>query len=241
MALDEYINLEQRVRSRMVLLDTSATGEENPFEANPDEMHDLEYRKKQLNALQTEVLDLEDVNGAISITDLTFNDFKMDLMHGMESNRKKLDQEPMGMYAVASSHELDEAERGVLFVLRQKHSPGQEKENPIDPYFMVYLTEDGKVMYHYTQARKCLDMMKKLCLGKTSIFPERVREFNEETKEGSDMSRYASLLDLAVDHIEGKKEESVINSLFSAGGTYLQTNLLPDTQNYELVTFLVIK
>lgn len=241
MALDEYINLEQRVRSRMVLLDTSATGEENPFEANPDEMHDLEYRKKQLNALQTEVLDLEDVNGAISITDLTFNDFKMDLMHGMESNRKKLDQEPMGMYAVASSHELDEAERGGLFVLRQKHSPGQEKENPIDPYFMVYLTEDGKVMYHYTQARKCLDMMKKLCLGKISIFPERVREFNEETKEGSDMSRYASLLDLAVDHIEGKKEESGINSLFSAGGTYLQTNLLPDTQNYELVTFLVIK
>src|SRR5690554_1407563 len=49
MELEEYINLEQRVSGRMVLLDISATGEENLIEqqsGNP--MNDLEYRRKQL-------------------------------------------------------------------------------------------------------------------------------------------------------------------------------------------------
>lgn len=72
MELDEYINLEQRVRGRMVLLDTSATGEENLLDTGSKEMNDLYYRKNQLEQLQTQVVDLEDVNGSISITDLTF-------------------------------------------------------------------------------------------------------------------------------------------------------------------------
>ena len=46
--LDEYINLAQRVRGRMVLLDVSATGEENVIDQSGSEMKDLEYRKKQL-------------------------------------------------------------------------------------------------------------------------------------------------------------------------------------------------
>ena len=52
--LDEYINLQQRVKGRMVLLDVSATGEENVIENNPSkEMKDLEYRKKQLKSFRT--------------------------------------------------------------------------------------------------------------------------------------------------------------------------------------------
>ena len=57
--LDSYINLQQRVRGRMVLLDVSATGEENIIEADEQkEMKDLEYRRKQLKRLQNEVVDL---------------------------------------------------------------------------------------------------------------------------------------------------------------------------------------
>jgi hypothetical protein len=54
MELEEYINLEQRVSGRMVLLDISATGEENLIEqesGNP--MNDLEYRRKQLSSSRT--------------------------------------------------------------------------------------------------------------------------------------------------------------------------------------------
>ena len=75
--LDEYINLAQRVRGRMVLLDVSSTGEENVIDQSGSEMRDLEYRKKQLQRLQNEVVDLEDISGGISITDLTFNDSRL--------------------------------------------------------------------------------------------------------------------------------------------------------------------
>ncbi|MBR3723564.1 MAG: hypothetical protein IKN12_12520 [Selenomonadaceae bacterium] len=50
--LDAYIDLAERVKGRMVLLDVSATGEENIIdEQKSKEMNDLEYRKKQLQKL----------------------------------------------------------------------------------------------------------------------------------------------------------------------------------------------
>jgi CRISPR/Cas system-associated endonuclease/helicase Cas3 len=112
MELDEYINLENRVKSRMVIMDVSATGEENVIEFDENrEMHDLAYRKKQLLRLQEEVVDLEEIVGGISITDLTFNDFKIDLMEYLKGNREKLARTPNGMYAIAA---LDDTLRGQI-------------------------------------------------------------------------------------------------------------------------------
>jgi hypothetical protein len=51
MELDEYINLEARVSGRMVLLDISATGEENVIEYQAgNQMNDLEYRRAEASA-----------------------------------------------------------------------------------------------------------------------------------------------------------------------------------------------
>ena len=79
MDLDEYINLEARVKNKMLMVNVSATGEENPI-SDEQKMNDLEYRRRQLEELQDRVLDLEDIGNSISITDLTFNDFKIELM-----------------------------------------------------------------------------------------------------------------------------------------------------------------
>ena len=83
MELDEYIDLESRVKNRMVMVDVSATGEENII-SEDQKMNDLAYRKNQLEELQDRVLDLEDIGNSISITDLTFNDFKIELMDYMK-------------------------------------------------------------------------------------------------------------------------------------------------------------
>ena len=115
MELDEYINLEARVSGRMVLLDISATGEENLIETDSDQdskknkgMNDLEYRRKQLEQLQNAVVDLEDMSGGVSITDLTLNDFRMDLSGFLsnkevknteEDNSTVLSQSPTGLFA----------------------------------------------------------------------------------------------------------------------------------------------
>ena len=80
MELEEYLRLEQRVSGRMVLVDISATGEENLIEQQSgDPMNDLVYRRKQLLKLQDAVINLEDLSSGVSIADLTLTDFRIDL------------------------------------------------------------------------------------------------------------------------------------------------------------------
>ncbi|HEM3617936.1 TPA: DEAD/DEAH box helicase family protein [Streptococcus suis] len=243
--LDEYINLQQRVKGRMVLLDVSATGEENVIENNPSkEMKDLEYRKKQLKKLQNEVVDLEDISGAISITDLTFNDFKIELMEYMKTKRKALDEAPNGMYAVTKIDESisDIVKPGVIFTLRQVKGKDQSKEqNPLFPYYMVYITDDGEVQLSFLHAKKILDYYKKLCSGKGEVLKELVEEFNKETNDGRRMEHYSDLLEASIENIIGKKQDIGVSSLFSKGGTTMQKSLFDGIEDFELITFLVLK
>lgn len=243
--LDEYINLAQRVKGRMVLLDVSATGEENLIEENESqEMKDLEYRKKQLQRLQTEVVDLEDISGGISITDLTFNDFKINLMEYMKANRKKLDGAPTGLYAITDIDEniRDTVKPGVIFTLRQIRGIEQSKEqNSLFPYYMVYITDDGDVKLSFLHAKKILDYLKKLCSGKNEVLTELVDEFNRETDDGHNMKHYSNLLEVAIEELIGKKQEIGVASLFSRGGTTLQKSFYDGIEDFELVTFLVLR
>jgi len=242
--LDEYINLQQRVRGRMVLLDVSATGEENVIEADESkEMKDLEYRRKQLKRLQDEVVDLEEISGGISITDLTFNDFKIDLMGYMKDNRKSLDEAPNGMYAVVeiSDSLRDEIKPGVIFTLRQIEGHEQIKEqNALFPYYMVYVTDD-EVRFSFIHSKKILDYYKKLCSGCNEICRELVDEFNTETQNGLSMKRYSNLLETSIQNLVGKKQEIGVASLFSKGGTTMLKELYEGIEDFELVTFLVMK
>lgn len=229
----------------MVLLDVSATGEENVIENNPSkEMKDLEYRKKQLKKLQNEVVDLEDISGAISITDLTFNDFKIELMEYMKTKRKALDEAPNGMYAVTKIDESisDIVKPGVIFTLRQVKGKDQSKEqNPLFPYYMVYITDDGEVQLSFLHAKKILDYYKKLCSGKGEVLKELVEEFNKETNDGRRMEHYSDLLESSIENLIGKKQDIGVASLFSKGGTTMQKSLFDGIEDFELITFLVLK
>ena len=68
------------------------------------------------------------------------------------------------------------------------------------------------------------------------------KEFNAETKDGCDMATYSKLLKSAIENIVGKKEEAGINSLFSQGGTnFYKTSSSSGSEDFELVSFLIIK
>ncbi|MEI6579882.1 MAG: C-terminal helicase domain-containing protein, partial [Eubacteriales bacterium] len=243
--LDEYINLKQRVQGRMVLLDVSATGEENLIDSSDNrEMKDLEYRKKQLQRLQTEVVDLEDISGGISITDLTFTDFKLDLMGYMKESRKLLDEAPAGMYAVAEISESlrDSVKPGIIFTLRQINGKLQTKEqNPLKSYYMLYVTDEGDVNLSFMQVKKILDYYKKICSGQRTVLAELVAEFNKQTDDGRDMRHYSDLLSKTVENLVGKKQEIGVASLFSKGGTTLQASYYDGVEDFELITFLILK
>ena len=180
--LDEYINLEQRVKGRMKLLDISATGEENIIESN-GEMRDLEYRRQQLEQLKSEVLDMEDLSGGVSITDLTLNDFRMDLTSFAEKNPNMLDTVPMGIYAVSknSSDKLqDEIKPGVIFCLKSNDTAIQKDTNSLSPYFLVYVTDKGEVLFSEKQVKQVLDIYRSLCVGRK----EPSCSFNESNHAG---------------------------------------------------------
>lgn len=243
--LDAYIDLIGRVKGRMVLLDVSATGEENLIdEKKSAEMNDLEYRKKQMEKLQNEVVDLEDISGGISITDLTFNDFKIDLMEYMKEHEKDLRDAPSGLYAVAriSDNLKADVKPGVIFVLRQVRGAMQTKEqNPLFPYYLAYVTEDGEVRRNFVQSKEILDYLKKFCSGEHEVAKDLVKEFNAETKDGRRMTRYSELLQRAVEDLIGKKQEVGVASLFSKGGTSTPQDFDDGMADFELIDFVVLK
>lgn len=241
MELDEYINLEARVSGRMVMLDISATGEDNVIDESKTGMNDLEYRKSQLKQLQDQVIDLEDIKGGISITDLTFNDFKMDLVNYMKLNKKIIEKASTGMYAIVKSN-ISEAEGGVIFCLKQINKEIKPSENnPLNPYFLVYIDNMGDVKYNFIQSKKILDLYKKLCSGSSELYDKLISEFNKETNNAYDMTKYSSLLEKVVENIVGKEEEKGIESLFSFGATTLSNSMVKNLDDFEFISFLIIK
>ena len=239
MELDEYINLESRVSGRMVMLDMSATGEENIIEEKTT-MNDLEYRKKQLKQLQDQVPDIEDINGNISITDLSFNDFKMDLVNYMKNHKELLEKAPTGMYAIAKSN-IDEAVKGVIFCLKKINQNIKPSEyNTLNPYFFVYIKDNGEILLNFIQSKKILDIYKKLCSGKKELYSDLIKEFNQETNNAKDMKKFTDFLEKTVENIVGKEKEKGIESLFSFDKTTLSKSV-QNMDDFELISFLVIK
>ena len=244
MELEEYINLEQRVSGRMVLLDISATGEENLIEqqsGNP--MNDLEYRRKQLLKLQDTVIDLEDLSSGVSITDLTLTDFRIDLAQYFKANPGKLERLPLGTYAVTTSRDAD-IPPGIIFCLRAEGATVQKSSEtgyPLAPYYLVHVGEDGSVLLPYTQTKRILDHVKRLALGRDLPDAAAANRFDKATKDGEDMRYAQKLLAAAVASVVGKNEERAVASLFSTGGTHAMKGEFAGTNDFEVVAFLVVQ
>ena len=244
MELDEYINLESRVSGKMVLLDLSATGEENIIDTHSSaDMNDLSYRAKQLKELQDKVVDLEDVNGGISITDLTLNDFKMDLMGYLKTEEKNLTRSPLGLHSVILNQASTNSTigTGTIFCLKLLKHEVEADNYVLEPYYLVYVDSNNEVKLGFTSAKLILDIYKKLCMGQSQVNNEAVKIFETETDNYANMSHYTDGLKTAIESIIGKKEESGMNSLFSRGGTNISSDVLHGLEDFELISYLVIK
>ena len=244
MELDEYINLEARVSGRMVLLDISATGEENVIEfTDSGKMNDLEYRRKQLEKLQNEVVDIDDVEGGISITDLTLNDFRMDLSDYIKEHEDLLERIPSGTYAVVTIDDSLKGEfsPGVIFCLRNEGAQTvSDTTYALSPYYLVYVKNDGSVLLQFTQTKKILDLLKKMSIHRKSVDYAATTRFSSLTRNGSDMSHYRSLLSKAVQALTGAAEERGVESLFSPGGTVMNKNSFKGMDDFEVVSYLIL-
>lgn len=261
--LDNYINLKERVEARMALVDVTATGEDNILNTEQLEeliSEDLKYRNRQLKKLQEEVLDLEDMDETVSLTDFTLDDFRIELLSYITANREKLENAPFGLYAVipspsaafsedCSNRSFSPAEReiikpGAIYCLRQKgKTDGNEEINPLQPYFLVYVRDDGTVRFNYTNAKQILEIYRLLCQGKTEPYQALCEIFNNETEHGQKMDKYANLLKTAVEEISRVFKKRGTQKLLSDRSALIipKAKQINEMDNFELITWLVLR
>ena len=245
--LNRYINLKNRVEARMALVDIAATQGDNLLE--PEEIQnviddDLKYRDKQLLRLQKEVLDLEDFNESIALNEFTLDDFRIGLMKYIESNRQILEDAPFGLYAVVPPKPGSIIYNGVVFCLRQKgDATGNEKINPLQPYFLVYIREDGEVRFTFAQPKQILDMYRQLCENAKNPYEKLCALFDKQIHNGANMTQYNDLLQKTVDSLSRTYKRRAIGNLLSSRSGVLpqKQQQVSQTTDFELITWLVIK
>ena len=238
-SLDEYINLNARVENRMMLVDATATGDDNIISS---EQADLDYRKEQLKKLQEgDLQDLEDVDGTITITDLGLNEFRMDMVayikaHGEPKNIAH------GLYAVVRHDDEKGIPKGVIYVLKNRNPEVNiGKQNRLHPYYLVYLNEQGEVIYNHTDVKSILDILRNTCKHHEEPIADLCRAFNKETKDGYKMDKYSKLLDNCIESIIDVKAANDLDSLFNMGSDVLFSGNIKGLDDFELITFIVVK
>lgn len=237
--LDDYINLKAKVETRMKIVNitSTGTGDDNPL--SDEEKTDLEYRKAQLEKLQEEVVDIEDMTTGISIMDLGLNEFRLDLLEYIK-NHPDIEKAPFGLNAVVPANE--DAPAGVIFVLKNRSdSVNIDNQNRLHPFYMVYISNDGEVICDHLSPKDMLDKMRFLCKGKTEPIPEVYKQFNKETRDGKDMSKFSELLGEAIASIIEVKDESDIDSFLGGSQVSFLSNEIKGLDDFELICFLVVK
>lgn len=246
--LNNYIDLKNRVEARMALVDIAATAEDNVLQAEDlkELIHeDLRYRDKQLLRLKDEVLDLEDFNESVSLNEFTLDDFRMELATYIESNKTALEEAPFGLYAVVPTHkEYTTIKPGVIYCLKQQQeAKSNEAVNALQPYFLVYIRDNGEVRYNFTAPKQILEIFRAVCQGQEQPYAKLCELFDAQTQNGEQMEQYSDLLEKAVAAIASQFAKKSTGNLFAGRGGKLTdaTNQVKHSTDFELISWLIIK
>ena len=236
MELEAYIDLENRVSGRMVLLDVSATGEENLLTTSAgDPMRDLDYRKAQLLKMKDAVPELEDLSAGVSIADLTLNDFRVDLAEALRDDPAAADL-PRGSSAVVTAAGTG-VPPGVLFCL-ERAAGTPSGDDRAGEHVLVHVAEDGTAHLPHGRVRDLLDLTRRLCHGRDRD-PAAERRFDRGPRGGADLTTARTLLAAACRAAAGADRERAVKSLFRPGGTAAAGGE-PAVDDFEVAAFVVV-
>ena len=235
MSLDDYIKLKTRVEDRMMITNATATWDDNVL---TNKSEDMEYRVNQLQELKNNVVDIEDMNSWISITDLWLNDFRMDLIEYMNKNWN-LKNIPTWLHSVVSSEEW--IPKWVIYVLKNIHNEVNINDmNQLHPFYLVYIWEDWEIVSNHLSVKKTLDILRKVSKWKSEPIKEAYKIFNEETNDWNDMKEYSELLNQSISSIISVKEDADKASLFRPWWTSMLKNSIKWLEDFELILFMVV-
>jgi superfamily II DNA or RNA helicase len=245
--LDRYLSLKDRVEARMALADLSATGEDNLLaDARTAAEVDLHWRDDQLRRLQDEVFDLEGSGEGVGLTEFTLDDFRADLLHHVKQHRDALAEAPFGLHAIVPAElEAGRLEPGAIFCLRRRGEPdpGSAQVAPLDPFYLVYVRDDGSVRHGFAQPKTVLSAFQALCVGRSAPVEALCDAFDRETDQGARMDRYSDLVGAAVRSVIGDYGARALSALTGVRGGRLADQAAQPANggDYELVTWLVVR
>lgn len=237
--LNDYLNLKNRVEARMALVDLTATAQDNPL--TPEQVRtELSYRDQQLMRLKDEVLDLEDLEGGVTLADFSLDDFRADLRGYLDAHQDALEAAALGLFALVRARGA--AEPGIIFCLRQRGLAPDGSLNPLTPYFLVYVQEGGEVRYTYAQARQTLELFRALCAAEPQADQALHDYFDRRTNNLEHLEVETALLKAALASIRGAFQRKASQSLLSGRGATLpkrEAQVTEETE-FDLVTWLIV-
>jgi superfamily II DNA or RNA helicase len=145
--LNKYLRLKGRVEARMKLVDLSATGDDDLLDKRAEAESDARWRDEQLQRLKNEVFELEETGGGVTLADFALDDFRADLREFARANEQLLRDAPLGLHAIVpNAIESGVIDPGVIFCLRRRPAdpdPAKAQINPLDPFYLVQVMDDG--------------------------------------------------------------------------------------------------
>ena len=245
--MEEYLKLESRVLARMALADITASGGNDPFTEEGAQL-ELDYRNEQLRRLKQEILAMEDLDDAPTLSDLTLNHFFAQLLRYLQENQDKLEALPYGVYAVVDGGP-GRAPPGAIFFLRQRNAAAnrearQQVVSPVHPWYFVYIQDSGQIRYGCGNAKQILEVFEATAVGRVDPILELCDRFDRETKQGQDMAKYNKLVRDAIAHISQAYAGTQASQFHAGGDRSFVLPLASETptgvEDFELVTWLVI-
>ena len=250
--MEAYLNLESRVKARMALVDTTATGDADPLDESYDQQVydcaqlELSFRDKQLTKLREENLELGDESDTIEMSDFTLDYFYSQLLRYLETNKDELEATPTGAYAITKSVN-ESSVPGVIFVLRQRKITTDKltrHASPIYPFYVVFVQYNGNIRYGCMNTKQVLDLFESTANDVNKVHQELCDLFNYRTQNGKQMELYEDLLNKVVEHICHKNKLVQIKQMGKDGEASSKIPRISESarrlEDFELVTWLIV-
>lgn len=245
--LNKYLRLKGRVEARMKLVDLSATGDDDLLDKRAEADGDARWRDEQLQRLKDEVFDLEETGGGVTLADFALDDFRADLRDFARANEQALRDAPLGLHAIVpNAIESGAVDPGVIFCLRRRPAdpdPAQAQINPLDPFYLVHIKDDGTVVRGFAQPKPILEAWRALSMGHTEPFEALCNAFDDETEQGQKLEHYDGLIEAAVGSIGTTTASRSLSALTGGRGAKV-----PDEKaqaradsGYDLITWLIVR
>ena len=97
------------------------------------------------------------------------------------------------------------------------------------------------MLQNYFESKKTLDTIRLLCKGINEPLIDLCNQFNEETDDFKKMDFYSGLLKKSISSIVKTDEDKDVKSLFKSGGTTALTNKIKGFEDFNLISFIIIK